>query len=455
MATRFMVGDAMERLRDLPDASVHTCITSPPYWGLRSYTGESRMIGLEETWDEHLANVLAIMREVRRVLRPDGICWFNYGDAYAGSWGAQSRGFGDPLNSSTISGSSIHASPRGTHTGSMKNVPPGLKPKDLMQLPARISLALQDDGWWVRSRMVWVKTNPTPESVHDRPVSSYEDIYLLTKAHRYWYDAEAVRRVQHPDSLARLERARGNAFHPDKHGVEHKGVMGSRLNKRDKQRGHGRRHAGFNERWDKLTREGQQAQGANFRNVIVLATEGFPLLCPSITCLEPLKRGDADSGKCSECGHEFDEALSHFAVFPRRLVDPLLRASTSEKGCCPECGAQWTRVVEKEYSNPGNRTTNGPRSLSQRHESPGFGQRLEKHTRTIGWEPGCECGEQLEPVPATVLDPFAGAGTVGVVAQERGRHAILIEISPIYMAVARKRIRESAPMFFEEWIDGW
>ena len=161
--------------------------------GLCGATQAPAGIGLEATLAEHLDNVVAVFREMRRVLRDDGSVWLNYGDAYAGSWGAQSRGYGDPHGTSSVSGGQIHAAPKDTHTGSSKRTP-GLKPKDLMGLPWRVAFALQDDGWWLRSAIVWHKPNPMPESVRDRPTNAYEMVFLLSKnAHVLLRHAEAIR----------------------------------------------------------------------------------------------------------------------------------------------------------------------------------------------------------------------------------------------------------------------
>jgi DNA modification methylase len=151
---------------------------------------------------EHIDRIVAVFGDVRRVLRDDGTLWFNYGDAYAGSWGAQGRGDKrsemesggriDGYRRKTLSDQQIAAHPKRSQTGSMKRVP-GLKPKDLMLLPERLALALQADGWFVRSRIIWVKPNPMPESVTDRPTKSHEHIWLMSKSARYFYDANAIR----------------------------------------------------------------------------------------------------------------------------------------------------------------------------------------------------------------------------------------------------------------------
>ena len=168
----------------LADESVQCCITSPPYWGLRSYRGGENMIGLEPTFEDHLVNLVAVFREVRRVLRKDGTVWLNYGDAYQNPSGNFRNGYQGTVASR---GSASHQS------GWVKPQAHGLKPKDLMLMPARVALALQADGWWVRSEIVWHKPNPMPESCTDRPTSAHEKVFLLTKSARYFYDADAVR----------------------------------------------------------------------------------------------------------------------------------------------------------------------------------------------------------------------------------------------------------------------
>ena len=206
-AARYAVahGDCRAALAQIPDGIAQTCVTSPPYYGLRDY-GCDGQIGLEQTPAEYVAQIVAVMREVRRVLRDDGTAWLNLGDSYAGSWGAQSRG---DKHGSPVSASQIDAGPKRTRTGS---IPAGsnVKPKDLHGIPWRVAFALQDDGWWLRSDIVWSKPNPMPESVTDRPTRAHEYVFLLTKSARYFYDADAVR-----DRAS--GRSSGNAA-PDKSG---------------------------------------------------------------------------------------------------------------------------------------------------------------------------------------------------------------------------------------------
>lgn len=259
MTVRILNCDVMEGLRQLPDESVHCCVTSPPYFGLRDY-GVEGQIGREATLEDHINRLVGVFREVRRVLRKDGTLWLNYGDAYAGKR------------------------------------TPGLKPKDLMLLPARIALALQADGWWVRKEIIWHKPNPMPESCRDRPTSAHEKVYLMTKSARYFYDADSVN--EHGAKIG----AKGNAI-GFRGGSYTNGKPGPRMrtgNARvDKQRGHSRRHAGFNDRWDAMTKE-EQGASRNLRDVWTIACEPF------------------------------QEA--HFATFPSRLAETCIKAGCPDNG---------------------------------------------------------------------------------------------------------------------------
>ena len=184
MTHRILLGDCLETLKTLPDCSVQTCVTSPPYYGLRDY-GVSGQIGLEQSPEEYIQRLVSVFREVRRVLKPDGTAWINIGDSFATSQaGNKTWGNGVGTNKYYENG----------ETGlPIRNIPNGLKPKDLMMIPARVALALQSDGWWLRSEIIWHKPNPMPESVTDRPTKSHEMIYLLAKSAHYFYDAEAIK----------------------------------------------------------------------------------------------------------------------------------------------------------------------------------------------------------------------------------------------------------------------
>jgi DNA modification methylase len=341
LSVRILVGDCRARLAELPDASVHCCVTSPPYFGLRDYGVDGQM-GLEPTPDEFVAGMVEVFREVRRVLRDDGTLWLNIGDSFAGSWGSQ----GHRETPAVVSRSSIKNHPkRQSNTGTIRQA--GLKPKDLIGIPWMLAFALRADGWYLRSDIIWAKPNGMPESVQDRPTRSHEMVFLLSKSPRYYYDAERLRTPPAPSSETRLaqnveaqagsDRANG--------GAKTNGPMKA-VRRSDKQRGHTRRHDGF-DRWDAMERAEQLAGGANLKSVWWLAPAQF--------------------------------RDSHFATMPESLAEICVL------GGCPAGG--------------------------------------------------------------TVLDPFGGAGTTGLVADRLGRQAMLIELNPDYAEIARKRLAGDAGMF--------
>ncbi len=171
-------GDCLEVLRELPSESVHCCVTSPPYWGLRDY-GHEGQIGLEQTPDEYVAQMVNVFGELRRVLREDGTLWLNLGDSYSHG----GNGSRDPEKWPKQS--------RNDHRVEHRNTAGG-KPKDMVGIPWRVAFALQADGWWLRSDIIWAKPNPMPESVTDRPTKAHEYVFLLTKSSRYFYDSDAI-----------------------------------------------------------------------------------------------------------------------------------------------------------------------------------------------------------------------------------------------------------------------
>uniref|UniRef100_A0A6M3L862 site-specific DNA-methyltransferase (cytosine-N(4)-specific) n=1 Tax=viral metagenome TaxID=1070528 RepID=A0A6M3L862_9ZZZZ len=176
----YRIGDVLDVLREQPDGAFNCCVTSPPYWGLRDY-GHDGQIGLEQTPDEYVARMVEVFAEVRRVLRADGTLWLNLGDSYAASAGSH-RAYRPHMT-----GSDELNVPR------MFPPPAGLKPKDLVGIPWRVAFALQADGWYLRSDIIWHKPNPMPESVKDRPTKAHEYVFLMSKSKKYYYDADAVR----------------------------------------------------------------------------------------------------------------------------------------------------------------------------------------------------------------------------------------------------------------------
>jgi DNA modification methylase len=176
-------GDALSVLKTMPDQSINTCVTSPPYWGLRDY-GVDGQLGLEPTPAEYVANLVEVFREVKRVLRDDGTLWLNLGDSYA------SGGMSNPSSKSTLGGGKDLGAADYSIT---RKVPNGLKSKDLVGIPWRVALALQADGWYLRSDIIWHKPNAMPESVTDRPTKAHEYIFLLSKSQKYYYDADSIK----------------------------------------------------------------------------------------------------------------------------------------------------------------------------------------------------------------------------------------------------------------------
>lgn len=333
MSVEIRVGDCRELLRALPADSVDCIVTSPPYWGLRDY-GVAGQMGMEKTLPEHIEALLAVFKDCRRVLRKTGTFWMNYGDCYAtnpnGRTAADTKASGKDDRT-------FRDKPFSTIGGK-------LKPKDLCMIPNRVAIALQEDGWWVRSEIIWHKPNPMPESVTDRPATQHEKVFLFTKSQKYFYDAEAVRRPMAETSIPRLlgdvENQSGS-----KRGHGGKKIMKA-VGRIDKQRGHSRRHAGFNDRWDAMSHD-EQTASAHLRNVWTISTAAF--------------------------------SEAHFATFPPALVEPCIKA-------------------------------------------------------------GC-------PLGGLVLDPFGGAGTVGLVADRLGRNALMFELNPEYAAIAKRRLEKDGGMF--------
>lgn len=188
MSYQILVGDVLDRLADLPASSVHTVVTSPPYWGLRDYGVEGQG-GLEETPEKHVEWLVDVFAAVARVLRPDGTAWVNYGDRYAGCSSSGGVGSSGPMGGKRTQEHASH------HNRSLP-VPVGLKQKDLVGMPWRVAFALQAAGWYLRSDIIWHKPNPMPESCRDRPTKSHEHVFLLAHPEskgRYYYNADAIR----------------------------------------------------------------------------------------------------------------------------------------------------------------------------------------------------------------------------------------------------------------------
>lgn len=262
MAVRIINADVMDGLAQLPDESVNCVVTSPPYWGLRDY-GVDGQIGLESTPDAFVAKMVEVFRNVRRVLRDDGTLWLNLGDSYnaAGRVGHGSR---DPKFKQATNRASAAS------VDECRPSDPGLKPKDLIGIPWRVALALQADGWYLRSDIIWHKPNPMPESATDRPTKSHEYVFLMSKSEKYWYDAEAIKED------AKYLGPNGAQQSPYAQGFGRRTPEEEQSRRARKTDGHeNRRYDGFNDRWDAKEREGNAPITRNKRSVWTIATAPF------------------------------------------------------------------------------------------------------------------------------------------------------------------------------------
>ncbi len=339
--TRILVGDVLDRLSEIPESSIHCVVTSPPYWGLRDY-GVEGQIGLEATPEEYVERMVAVFREVRRVLRDDGTLWLNLGDSYAG---ARRGPEGDlsTLQGSRSSQAESRRAQRAMTASRRRDDHPsprsdvdvaGLKPKDMIGMPWRVARALQlpdlqcvgcekeapgvlwgrqpsrgglicptcycstgnrvvRPGWWLRSCIVWAKRSCMPESVADRPTTAHEFIFLLTKSPAYFYDADAIR-----EPVSGTAHARGSGVNP-KARANGANVKGQRI----------KQNESFSAAVSGLV------SSRNARTVWTINSQAFP--------------------------------EAHFATFPEELPKRCIKAGTSDRGCCPGCGAPWEREVER------------------------------------------------------------------------------------------------------------
>lgn len=275
------------------------CVTSPPYWGLRDY-GVEGQIGLEISPEDYVTKLVATFREVNRVLKDDGTLWLNLGDSYVSNKSNQGVDTLRARNAGSDAASGLQSNLNGTAVR-----PPmvqGCKSKDLVGIPWMVAFALRADGWYLRSEITWCKKVPMPESVSDRPTSATEKIFLFSKAAKYFYDAEAVRNPP-SESYANDSRWKtGSTPENIKSGYAEAGAQNPKQLHRvfDKQRGHPRRHAGFNDRWDAMPKAQQQVNGSNMRNFWVLGPDPyseahfatFPCQVPRKCILAGSKTGD-------------------------------------------------------------------------------------------------------------------------------------------------------------------
>ncbi len=321
----FLQGDVFDKVKELEDNSIDCVVTSPPYWGLRDY-GIKGQLGLEPTYQEHIKNIVEFFRIMKPKLKDSATVWLNYGDSYAAT--INGTKVKDQIkNKVQFAGKYlIKGDDRTFRDKPFSTIQGFLKPKDLVMIPNRIAIALQEDGWWIRSEIIWHKPNPMPESIKDRPTSAHEKIWLITKNKKYYYNADAIRE---PCTESTKQRYKSGW-----NGNEKRDYVSGKQN-------HFSKYIG--------TEKSKQdaLKGKNKRNVWTITTKS-----------------------CKE---------AHFATFPKDLIEPCIKAG------CPEGGV--------------------------------------------------------------VLDPFGGSGTTGIVAKSLNRTAILIELNPSYIEIAKKRIDKELGMF--------
>ena len=480
-----VVGDALEVLRGMPAESVHCVVTSPPYFGLRDY-GVAGQMGLETSPEVYLANMVAVFREVRRVLRKDGTCWVNMGDSYA----ASGRG-SNPVDSAFQKQASNRGSVEGVHTDQARRAPSGFKPKDLMGMPWRLALALQADGWYLRCDIIWQKPNPMPESVRDRPTKAHEYVFLLSKSPRYFYDAEAVK-----EPVTGTAHARGGGVNPKARGYKMPDGWATGPG------AHGTIHPEGREKGRSAAASEYPGRDARDENTRRAKTPGKN---SRIHVDRDVAHGDRpfhprqnESFSAAVAGLVSKRNIrsvwtiapapyrkAHFATFPSALVRPCILAGTSEAGCCQVCGVPWVRVTSKgepdlehqracggdvdgNYHGQATKDFSGAKAQNASEVKARILAGM-RETQTICWKPGCKCegtrtdtdghggsatskkghsqvqlGNEDEsgdnPQPCIVLDPFGGSGTTAEVAVALGRHAVLIELNPEYLPLIQERV---------------
>lgn len=384
MPITILHGDCRDTLKTIAAGTVQCCVTSPPYWGLRSYLrkdhpDKAREIGQEKTPEAYVETMVQVFREVRRCLHESGVVFLNVGDSYAGS-GRGTPGHNAIGNQIERQGFNGDDDPHGARKNKT-DAPPGHKAKDLCLIPWMLAIALKADGWYLRSVICWHKKSCMPESVTDRPTNSWEPIFLLAKSQRYFYDSEAVKEP-YTESVGK-DRVGAPWIEDAPEGTRNDG---------------GRMRSDF-----------YKNGGRNQRNVWTLGPEPY--------------------------------SEAHFATFPTEIPRRAILAGTSAKGRCPKCYAPWERIVEKKNNGFTDRTFRSPHDVQTEGMTNGTGKTTlaqEIQTTTIGWQPTCKCGVDAV-VPCTVLDPFGGSGTTGSVATDLGRNAILCELNDAYLPLIQKR----------------
>jgi DNA modification methylase len=373
MNIEILQGDCIESLKKIEDGSINTCITSPPYWGLRDYNGESKQLGMEDTPEEFTENLVKVFREIKRVLRDDGTAWLNLGDSY-------SSGGRTTTTNQSLRGDKDYGVTRPKPSK-------GIKPKDLVGIPWRVAFALQADGWYLRQDIIWHKPNPMPESVRDRCTKAHEYIFLLSKNVKYYYDHEAIKEdakyPQGPNSPQSIKKGQGEFGMDTRGGLSKIGALAKR----------------------------------NKRSVWTITTKTF--------------KG------------------AHFATFPKDLIEPCVLAGCPEK-VCVQCSEPYKLKVDIKRIPRWELSPNDPRYRPSKYENAhdslnGNTRHSVTETKPLGLEKQCDC-QTNETKGGTVLDPFGGSGTTGIVAASHNRNAILLELNAEYIELAKARINKEVGM---------
>ena len=402
-------GNSLDLLKQLDDESIHCCVTSPPYFGLRNY-GVDGQIGLENSLQEYITSLVEVFAEVHRVLRDDGTFWLNIGDSYANSGGHSGHSKNSALKNRSV---------LDTQNKQKGKIPEGIKPKELCGVPWRLAFALQDFGWYLRRDIIWAKGvsfndkfsgGCMPESCQDRPSTSHEYLFLLTKSPKYFYDNEAVKEeTTNPYTLDCIAKAKEQS------------ATRSKLNIFSKEERHTKKQKGIS----RAEMGALMSSKRNLRSVWTIQVRPY--------------KG------------------AHFATFPPKLIEPCIKAGTSEYGCCVDCGKPYKRIIEKGPADEEHKKLCGADSngeylgkATKDFENNNVQNASEVKARilagmvekkTVGWKKDCKClTDKIKP--CITIDPFGGAGTTGLVSKQLGRDYILLELNPEYCQITENRIQE-------------
>lgn len=386
-------GDWIEQLKLLPSDHFHCCISSPPYYGLRNYgVDKALQVGLEANEEEFLNKIITGYNEVKRILRQDGLTWINMVDTY--------------------------------------------RNKQLTLLPFRMVLALQQNGWFVRSTIIWNKPTAMPESVMDRCSTSHEYIFMLSKTKTYYFDKHAIKEPCAEGTYKKMQRGcSGNGKYGNNPELLEVTMRKSpqNINKKRESRFRSEKHNNHN-----------QFNNGNYMNLEDSDNDNIRFTTPPSVSLTRGKRTvwNIPSIPCKD---------AHFATFPTTLVEPMVLSSTSEYGCCANCGKQYSRIVEpseeyKQYLGKGYHDHTNDLNIGMQQPKQDDFRSTTSDYITIGWQKSCACNTD-EIVATRIIDPFSGSGTTVLVANRNRREGYGIELNPAYVEISRKRIIKDFTLF--------